>query len=208
MTQKAPPPVQRDVPKDLDNKDLLNFFTRNRTLLIGSIIALVAVVIFGITIVNHYEEKDDTGWNELTESARPIPISTVPLLFVNSEALEESFNAEDTIKGTSAEPWALYLLSLQELKDGETEKAYKHFQDLQDRFGDHYVCQNDYLGKTLQQKLSAERDWLAKHPFKEEPDPVKEENPETEDLEESGSSDEETPEGEPTEDPAAGENPK
>jgi len=213
VSKKTPPPaqqVQGISEQEFDNTDLLSFFTRYRFLLIGSLIALVAVVIFGISIVSHYKGKDETGWNELSQSAKldwspylPLPF---PFLRVETESLEKSLNSEDSIKGTSAEPWALFFLSLEKFKDGDVDAAQKHFEVLTKNYSDHYVCQNEFLGKTLQQKLKAERAWRRSHTFKSETEAEKEklEEAKAEDTAEpEGTGADKSPDGEPSDEPSA-----
>lgn len=158
--QKQPKPVPAsNAPEPATEDQLMDFIIRNKGILIVAIIIIVLIFATAFFYTNYSTEQEMEAWATFNRTLQG-GMSAESLSAVLVE-----------VGGTSAEPWALYLLSIQHFKDGEFLKSKGTFDILEKDFADHYLLSNPQLAPSFREKLFAELDWIDRHPLPvEEPE--------------------------------------
>jgi hypothetical protein len=176
--QKQPNPVPaRNSPEPASDDPLMEFIIRNKGILIVAFIIIVLIFATAFFYTNYSTEQEMEAWAVFNRTLQ------------GGMSVESLTQALSQVGGTSAEPWGLYLLSIQYFKDGKIQKSEETFDQLHDNFADHYLLQNPQLAPSFREKLLAELDWVKNHPL-----PVKE--VEAEEAAESAEADSDIPETE------------
>lgn len=139
-------------PEPASDDQLMEFIIRNKGMLIVAFIIIVLIFATAFFYTNYSTEQEMEAWAIFNRSLQ------------NTMSAESLGTVLDQIGGTSAEPWALYLLSIQYFKDGDLAKSDETFDSLEENFADHYLLANPQLAPSFREKLHAELNWVNLHP--------------------------------------------
>ncbi len=118
---------------------------RNRALFVGIGAAVaVALLAFGAIAIQRYltsraEEKAWAAYGSLHKGLSRKPGLQVETSSGPEELARDIEAGLSELKGTSAEPWALFDLGNAYFAQGDPKRALEVFSDLKARFGEHYL---------------------------------------------------------------------
>lgn len=134
-----------------------SFWVKHRVTVIG-IIAAGSILVLGIQFMKSRAQAGDTkGWSALARQDFPM------------QARREAIDL-DAVRGTTAEPWALYQSALNKFADyrkafdtSNLDSSLALLSELESKFSTHAVVQ-DGLAKALRTDVEAEKAWASTHP--------------------------------------------
>gem|GEM_PF-3362616 len=153
MTTKPAASDPSHVSEDSSIEDILKFIQKNRNILIASAVVILIVVLVSVFYSSSVEKNEQEAWFKFSEAQ---------MQDLDSLALT---GVLDEIKGTSAEPWLLYFLSIKQFKEEDLEAAKETYQRLESEFAHHYILSNNELAPAFGEKLNRELEWISQHPL-------------------------------------------
>ncbi len=153
MKNKKSLPNRTDAPLPTGDEQLIDFVKKNKSFFIAALVAILVSFAVSLFYVNYSDNQEEQAWAKYAE---------VVASGGDAASLREILSS---LEGTSAEPWALYRLSVIAFTANDLNTAKETFDTLKKSYGDHYIFKKPTLVPSYQAKLEAELLWRSSHPL-------------------------------------------